>query len=35
MGAGQAAARDIDEYLKSREPRAWQAPPQPAEAQKP
>ena len=25
MGAGQAAARDIDEYLKTREPREWPA----------
>jgi glutamate synthase (NADPH/NADH) small chain len=35
MGAGQAAARDIDKFLGSPEPREWQAPaPAPAEAKK-
>jgi glutamate synthase (NADPH/NADH) small chain len=35
MGAGQAAARDIDAYLRGPEPREWKAPaPAPAEAKK-
>jgi glutamate synthase (NADPH/NADH) small chain len=35
MGAGQAAARDIDKFLGSPEPREWQAPaPAPAEVKK-